>query len=85
MSQLKCFKHLFFLQTFLISVAKATTDFKTVNDILLRYEALVQAKKELAEKQERDLNALENARNDMVRNFAKYWHYNLIFIHFASS
>lgn len=53
-----------------MGVVKSTTDFKTVNDILLRYEALVEAKRELAEKQERDLNALENARNDMVRNFS---------------
>lgn len=32
----------------------------------MRYESLVEAKSELAEKQDRDLSALENARNDMA-------------------
>lgn len=57
-------------ENYLSSVVKnSANEFKTTNNLLIRYEALMEAKKDLANKQERDLCALESARSDMVKIF----------------
>lgn len=47
-------------------VEESNTEFKDVDDILSRYEALIDARQQLIERQEKDLTALENAHSDMV-------------------
>ncbi|KAF2881444.1 hypothetical protein ILUMI_24730 [Ignelater luminosus] len=54
-------------EEYLQNVVKACSTFRTVDDILDRYETLAEARKVLAERQEEDLSALEDARNEMIR------------------
>lgn len=56
-------------EEYLYSVVEESTEFKDVDDILSRYEALIDARQQLIERQEKDLTALENAHSDMVHNF----------------
>lgn len=62
-SQIK--KHKLY-EEYLYSAVEESTEFKDVDDILSRYEALIDARQQLIERQEKDLSALENAHSDMV-------------------
>lgn len=62
-SQIK--KHKMY-EEYLYSAVEESTEFKDVDDILSRYEALIDARQQLIERQEKDLSALENAHSDMV-------------------
>lgn len=53
-------------EDYLYSVVEESIEFKDVDDILSRYEALIDARQQLIERQEKDLSALENAHSDMV-------------------
>lgn len=53
-------------EDYLYNVVEESTEFKDVDDILSRYEALIDARQQLIERQEKDLSALENAHSDMV-------------------
>lgn len=53
-------------ENYLETVVAASPEFKDVDDILSRYEALIAARRQLIERQERDLTALENAHADMI-------------------
>ncbi|XP_018326626.1 coiled-coil domain-containing protein 42 [Agrilus planipennis] len=59
-------KHAIYEQ-FLRKVVLESAVFKTDNDIIIRYESLLEAKEELALKQEQELDILENARNEMMK------------------
>lgn len=63
-------------QEYLQSAVKACPTFRTVDDILDRYETLAEARKVLAERQEQDLSALEDARNEMVSETFIFQHDN---------
>lgn len=58
-------------EEYLYSVVEESTEFKDVDDILSRYEALIDARQQLIERQEKDLTALENAHSDMVYNLKR--------------
>lgn len=53
-------------EEYLYSVVEVAPEFKDVDEILSRYEALIDARQQLIERQEKDLQALENAHIDMV-------------------
>lgn len=53
-------------EEYLYNVVEESAEFKDVDDILARYEALIDARKQLIERQEKDLIALENAHTNLV-------------------
>ncbi|KAI5633631.1 hypothetical protein NE865_13636 [Phthorimaea operculella] len=54
-------------EDYLMSVVHKYPEFKQPLDVLNRYEALAAAKSTLAERQERDLEMLENARQEIAK------------------
>lgn len=55
-----------FLQQYLRDVARFTK-FKTINDVIKRYESLIVAKLDLAHKQKNDIEALQLERDIMIQ------------------
>lgn len=53
-------------EDFLTGVLGISSEFKSVNDILDRYDAINEARAELTKRQEKEMTSLENARGDMV-------------------
>lgn len=53
-------------EDYLYNVVEESTEFKDVDDILSRYEALIDTRQQLIERQEKDLTALEHAHSYMV-------------------
>ncbi|XP_012266751.2 coiled-coil domain-containing protein 42 homolog [Athalia rosae] len=54
-------------QDYLEKVISETSQFETISEILTRYECLTEARKELSERQDQNLQALEDASTEMVR------------------
>ncbi|KAI4454738.1 hypothetical protein MML48_9g00001900 [Holotrichia oblita] len=52
---------------YLQGVVRLSSSFKNINDIIVRYEALTEAKSFLGERQNSQLASLENARADMLK------------------
>ncbi|XP_046738362.1 coiled-coil domain-containing protein 42 homolog [Diprion similis] len=54
-------------QEYLEKVISETGQFQSISEILTRYESLTEARKELSERQDENLQALEDASTEMVR------------------
>lgn len=59
-------KHKMYEEYLYSVVEESNGEFKDVDEILSRYEALIDARQQLIERQEKDLTALENAHSAMV-------------------
>lgn len=53
-------------QDYLEKVISETAQFESISQILTRYECLTEARKELSERQDQNLQALEDASTEMV-------------------
>ncbi|KAL1502788.1 hypothetical protein ABEB36_007885 [Hypothenemus hampei] len=54
-------------EEFLLKVIEKEESMQTINDLLMRYEALVAAKKELNDVQQRDIMKLEKAKSSLMK------------------
>ncbi|XP_058801822.1 uncharacterized protein LOC131670328 [Phymastichus coffea] len=59
-------------EEFLLKVIEKEESMQTINDLLMRYEALVAAKKELNDVQQRDIMKLEKAKSSLNHLIEKY-------------